>query len=324
MEREFASSQPPTSSEDEQPAFKAEWERIVTDASPVGGEPMPLSEQSVISPSTFSSSRGGASLKPAFNNSWNGWSIAATIVLVGHAIAVAWFALQWITGLTQLQCLTRQATMPGGNVLGVWSQVAGERGRCARLLVSDQIEAPLGIRLSLRTVLLPISIASGDEDVQRLCLAHEWSHLQNSDLPKWHWTNFCQILLWYQPVYWLLRRELRTCQDLIADDYASSTSNDEFGRISILRVTHGFCQAQRFSKLVGAMAFYSRSSALSRRIKMLLLHQHAVRPRRHAVLCTYLTSDNRSRRSAHQRQAGISFRSRGSGSCHAIQANENE
>ena len=43
----------------------------------------------------------------------------------------------------------------------------------------------------------------------RYCVAHEWSHIRNRDIVVWWAVQLLQPLVWFQPLYWYLRRELR-------------------------------------------------------------------------------------------------------------------
>src|SRR5262249_22755710 len=53
------------------------------------------------------------------------------------------------------------------------------------------------------------------------CLAHEWSHVERRDIVSWHLATLTQFLFFYQPLFWWLRRQLRLCQDYLADARAA-------------------------------------------------------------------------------------------------------
>src|SRR5690606_788346 len=125
---------------------------------------------------------------------------------------------QWVIGAVRLRNISRTARTPDQTLLNAWKQVADGRDGSVRLLVTAEIAAPMVFGWRRPVVLIPESISRGDQSALRSCLAHEWSHVSCGDLLKWQLANLCQFLFWYQPLFWMLRRELRVCQDLVADD----------------------------------------------------------------------------------------------------------
>jgi hypothetical protein len=128
-------------------------------------------------------------------------------------------------------------------------------------------------------ILIPESIAVGNQSSLRFCLAHEWSHVRCHDLPKWYLINLCQIALWYQPVFWMLRQELRICQDLLADDHATAESKGQLARIEYSELLLSIASGVSFPRTTAAIAFYDRSSQLTRRIKLLLANDQSLQSR---------------------------------------------
>lgn len=206
------------------------------------------------------------------------WSIAATVLLFGHGLAIVWFFTQWTIGSMWLFKITRRAIPADGKLQDALDQISGNQSGSVRLLVTTEIAAPMVCGGLHTTILIPKSIAIGDLSELRFCLAHEWSHVQSNDLAKWKLTNWCQLLLWYQPLVWTLQRELRVCQDLIADDFAAGTTNEQLGRIQYSELLMSIAKQSMTQKLAGALAFHERSSQLSRRIKALLTNTQSLRP----------------------------------------------
>jgi len=206
-----------------------------------------------------------------------GWWLAAAILLASQVLAMGYFAIEWIIGKIRLRDLCRSARPADASVKETWKQVANEPGASVRLLVSPQITAPLVFGCWRPVVLIPASLAEGDRTALRFCLAHEWSHVLGGDLRAWQFTNLCQCWLWYQPLFWMLRRELRICQDLVADDRAAGVSGNVEDRLQYSELLLSIARQRLNPKLAGAIAFHDRSSHLARRIKMLLRSRPAFR-----------------------------------------------
>lgn len=210
--------------------------------------------------------------------SWlSSWSIAAEILVLSHVLAIAWFSLQWIAGRWRLRQISRSTFAPNQAVATIWKQVTQGNDSHVRLLVTNEIAAPMVFNWRRPVVLIPESIATGDQAVLRFCLAHEWSHVCYGDLSRWQLINLCQLFFWYQPLFWILRRELRICQDLVADDQAAGRIDDQLARIEYSELLMSIAKGSASHKISGAMAFYERSSQLSRRIKILLTNPQTLR-----------------------------------------------
>jgi hypothetical protein len=149
-------------------------------------------------------------------------------------------------------------------------------GNAVRLLVSSDVATPLTFGYLRPTVIIPESTANGDLVALRYCLAHEWSHIAGGDLLVWRLTSFCQFALWFQPLFWRMRRELQACQDFVADHRAAGAGRESVEYSELLMA---FARQRLGRPVVGAIAFLDRSSQLSRRIKMLLASPIALRSR---------------------------------------------
>ena len=74
-----------------------------------------------------------------------------------------------------------------------------------------------------RPVIMLPSSTSTDDDITRLryCLAHEWTHVVRRDYATWQLATLLQLFLYYQPLFWQLRRQLAVSMDQLADAAAA-------------------------------------------------------------------------------------------------------
>lgn len=116
-------------------------------------------------------------------------------------------------------------------------------------------------------ILLPWRIAESKSGQSlQFALRHECSHLQHGHLWTWQLTRLAQAALWFQPAYWWLRRQIRLCQDYLADDEASSVGS----RADFATFLVEIARKQQTLPAGAALPLISRSSDLSRRVSMLL------------------------------------------------------
>lgn len=212
----------------------------------------------------------------------NPWLLAAVVLVVLQAVACLYFAMQWLLGTARLRRFVARSRQAAPAVASIWGDVAGNRGHGVRIGVSDEIDTPITFGLVMPTVILPGPVADGDRATLRFCLAHEWSHLDRRDLLAWSFAGLCEFGLWFQPLYWVLRRELRVCQDIIADDRAAAAGGDS---IEYSELLVRFAQNRVPRSASGAMAFLDRPSQLARRIQTLLRPAGVLRPRSGRVFC---------------------------------------
>ena len=195
------------------------------------------------------------------------WSALALAIILIHAAAAMYFLVDRAIGKMRLRRLCRGATDAPESVYRAWTKIALSQGQSVRLLVSSEVDAPLVFGWLRPVVVMPFDLASKSSSERDACLAHEWSHIERADLLTWHFVNLCQFVLWYQPAFWSLRRELRICQEFLAD-YRSATSAMESVEYSEL-LLH-LAKGRRSLGAVGALTMFDQPSQLARRIKMLL------------------------------------------------------
>jgi hypothetical protein len=101
----------------------------------------------------------------------------------------------------------------------------------------------------------------------RFSLAHEWSHVERRDWAITVLTGVAEAVMFYQPLFWRLRRQLLLCQDYLADAHAAelAPSADEYAGFLVSLGRRRWAQAP-----VGALGIGSRKSRLFHRINMLI------------------------------------------------------
>lgn len=204
------------------------------------------------------------------------WSLAAAMLVAAYAAIALVFAARWLAGSIRLRRLVNDSLPAEAELREIWSEVTAGRGESVRLLVSSDVDTPLAFGWLSPTVVVPATVAKADARTLQFCLAHEWSHLERRDLPAWGLARLCQFGLWCQPLYWTLRRELRVCQDILADHRAASAGGDS---IEYSELLVRFARNRMATPLAGAMALLDRPSQLTRRVKVLLASGRSLRLR---------------------------------------------
>lgn len=189
-------------------------------------------------------------------------------LLSGYIALSAGFLVWWLAGIVKLVRLVRSTYAVPENAAAVFGAIAGEGGRGVRLLASDCIDLPLTFTLRHPVIVLPGALCrSGDKQVLRYGLAHEWAHIQGRDIWSWHLATLAQILFFYQPLLWWLRRQLRLCQDYLADARAveQAAVAEDYAEYLV-----GLARRRLGNPVPAALSIGDRRSNLYRRIIMLV------------------------------------------------------
>ena len=86
------------------------------------------------------------------------------------------------------------------------------------ILQSDAIAAPVTWGVSRHVILLPTGFEDLPSDCRDAVLCHEQAHIRNHDFLLRCLAEFVRAIVWFQPLAWLVRRQLREEQELSSDD----------------------------------------------------------------------------------------------------------
>lgn len=135
------------------------------------------------------------------------------------------------------------------------------------LLESNRIALPFTYTWIRPVILLPAGLCDRDDSgALRDVLAHEWSHVEKRDAWTWNLACLSGLVLFYQPLFWWLRRQLRLCQDFLADARAAAEGSAEDYAAFLV----GLARVRRSVPYVPALGIGDNGSNLYRRVVMLV------------------------------------------------------
>lgn len=192
---------------------------------------------------------------------------AMTGLLALYAAVAIGLLAWWLLGQAVLYRTCRHARQVSSEVRSEFISLSGDAGTNVRLLESDQIALPFTFTWFRPVILLPSSMCrTTEKEVLRYCLAHEWSHIERRDSWAWNLVSMASFTLFYQPLFWWLRRQLRLCQDFLADDRAVRSGSAEDYAAYLVALAR--CRIVGTS--LPALGIGDRRSNLHRRIVMLV------------------------------------------------------
>ena len=205
------------------------------------------------------------------------WNVSLWLVglyFLGVAIGIAW----WLVGMAALVRIISTARAAPPHCRQLLAQIAGRRSARVRLLTSRLAKQPfvsVGVAVQLpprraawgrAVIVLPENLCD-DEQAVRWALAHEWTHIERRDFRAWFVAGLARVLFFYQPLVWWLRRQLRLCQDYVADALASrqAAQPEDYAEFLTRQAAAGFLHPA----MVGLGMGFSKSE-LYRRVVMLV------------------------------------------------------
>lgn len=198
--------------------------------------------------------------------SWPVW------VLGAYALGVVMLAVRLGWGFVLRGRLSNQVRPAPGKVVRLFHSLEQIRGReklaaRVRLAVSERITSPVTWGLFRPVIVVPASWLEESSGQLRCGLAHEWSHIDRRDFRAAYLAAFVEILFYYQPLFWLLKRRLQLSQDQLADSLAQ-TESESTATYAQLLIT--LARREPAVLVPGAMGILSGYSRLYWRIHMLL------------------------------------------------------
>ncbi len=169
----------------------------------------------------------------------------------------------------------RASQAPPAHVQRVFVELTQHWKRRPRLAVCPRLALPISFGLCRPTILLPQAFCRENrEDPLRWVLVHELTHLERRDGWSCLLLALSQALYFYLPWFWWMRRQVRLCQEYVADAVAAvmATSEDYAQYL----VSLSMLAPQRLPAGARASGVMGSSSDLFRRIAMLLDSQGAM------------------------------------------------
>lgn len=198
---------------------------------------------------------------------WNAFFLVRAALALYAIAAIALF-LRWLKGVMNLLRLKRSALPAPAAAAEMLFAIAGPASSRATLLASSQIDAPITFGWRRPVILLPESLCtSAERPALRYCLAHEWNHVEQGDARVWYLAAAAQFVFFYQPLFWRLRRQLRLCQDYLADARAAEQAAmvEDYAEYLV-----AVARRRLTIPPLPAMGFGDRRSHLYRRVLMLV------------------------------------------------------
>jgi beta-lactamase regulating signal transducer with metallopeptidase domain len=200
---------------------------------------------------------------PFFKFSWQSLLVALAWL---YPAGIGLFACRWLRAQFALRRIARQAAAAPPGILRLANSMAGPLQASPLILISEGLTIPATWGLFHPKILIPVSLCEPAQESRLRCvLAHELAHIERTDALVCVFLSAAQVLYFFCPWFWWLRRQVRLCQEYIADARAAGQAASPADYAQFLL---SFTSSEPTPK--GAFGVIGRESDLFRRISMLL------------------------------------------------------
>lgn len=193
------------------------------------------------------------------------WHEIAPWMTGAYLLISVLLAARWLLGQWALNRLMRQARPAAPRLRRLFTSMsAGTLWPLPLLRLSRRLHAPVCFGIRKPAVLLPESMDDAEDTQLRWVFAHELTHLRRRD-PWSSWgIGLAQAVYFYLPWFWWTKRQVRLCQEYVADAAAAEQGEaaDEYAEFLV-------SLAKSPANPLGATGL-GTSSDLLRRVQMLL------------------------------------------------------
>jgi hypothetical protein len=197
-------------------------------------------------------------------------SLTAAYLLLGLT-----FFCRWLFGHLVLWRMLRRACPAPEFMNSLFHEITGGRTKAPRLLVSERLKVPISCGLLRPTIVVPAPLCDPDAKQElSWALRHELTHLERRDSWACFLFGLSQAIYFYLPWFWWLRRQVRLCQEYVADAAAVEQTPEVTDYAQFL-----LGLTQNMTVPVAAMGVSGNSSDLFRRMTMLLQNPLRVQTR---------------------------------------------
>lgn len=202
------------------------------------------------------------------------WDDPTPLVLLAYLGGLLMVGARLLAGLLLLGRWTRAARpvrCPAWQEAFERARLAAPDGARLRLLVSDSVPSPLSWGWRNPVILIDPDTLAEPREADAI-LAHEVAHVARRDWAALIVTRLAATLFWFNPLVWLLEREVVHQAEEAADCEAALSVEPAFYARTLLTL------AQVNGRLIPANSIAPKGSALGRRVRAILDRRLRERP----------------------------------------------
>jgi beta-lactamase regulating signal transducer with metallopeptidase domain len=145
-------------------------------------------------------------------------------LLALYAVAAAFMAGRLLLALRALRRLSRQANEADRRLAALWNDLTRDLRRPVKLAISRTIDRPITFGIRRPVVLIPHPLCRAPAGDLLAILRHEIGHVERRDAAAWLLAAIVNLLLFFLPPLWMIKRQMRLSQEYLADHVAADAA----------------------------------------------------------------------------------------------------
>ncbi len=202
------------------------------------------------------------------------WRMIFRIYLLGAALMLT----RLLLGFWLVRRHIRLAQEPQSDIAALWRAKENDTSN-TRLLISRTLARPVTAGLFRPAVIIPESLCAAEKrDILNAVLLHELAHARRRDTAACLLGAVTHVVLFFHPLIWWLRRDMRQAQEFLADAWAA----EKLG--SAEQYVNQFVELARISRgpaaiMLPVMDAIRKQGEFYRRMKKVLLSNGKIETR---------------------------------------------
>jgi beta-lactamase regulating signal transducer with metallopeptidase domain len=193
-------------------------------------------------------------------------SLVLTVLAAGSLAVIGWLAL----GSWQARRLRARSSAVPPEVAELFAKLAPSRQQQIELGVNRELPVAVALGLQRPCILLPQTLVDQASAGQlRSVLAHELAHVEHRDLWLLAILRLLSVVLWLHPLFWLLKRQVRHDQEVLADTAAAALTTRVDYAEQLVALARSAVET-RIPRLASSVGLWEKRTQLTERIKLLL------------------------------------------------------
>jgi squalene-hopene/tetraprenyl-beta-curcumene cyclase len=195
-------------------------------------------------------------------------------LLMAYLFGASLMALRLFGGLWLMHRLIHHSHVPPDRIRGLWKRLHPEG--IVRLRVANRLGQPVVAGFGRLTVLIPQALCETSRaDELEAVLLHELAHARARDTHILLVAGLLRIGLYVHPLYWLVWRDLRLSQEMLADAWAARRIGSAAGYAErLVRLAQG--PLPLVARLLPVLQAIRRRSEFYQRMDFLLRHGESI------------------------------------------------
>ncbi len=155
-------------------------------------------------------------------SAWPGGAVPWSVILFSiWVLGICLFGLKYVAGILTMRRIERSSSpCLDESVVLATRRIASDLGirPAVTCMITDKVAMPMAWRTLRPVVIIPIAMLNEPSSLA-MVIRHELAHIRRNDILWLNLTSLLTIIHWFNPLVWIMRRQLLKEAELACDDF---------------------------------------------------------------------------------------------------------